>query len=238
MRPGHINRRAILAAAAASTTAGMLGGRAMAQGSAVMPMRGEFVVRGAHVLTMDANLADLPAGDVHVRDGAIVAVGATLPAPNVEAIDGRGMICMPGFVDTHWHLWTSALRPVMRQDDPARGYFPVTSRLGPHYEPIDSYRNVRIGLAEALSAGVTTVQNWAHNVRSPAHADAEMRAMRDTGIRGRFAYGCGQGIPNDQPMDLSDLPAPSANGRAAMACSRWASARVTSAPIPIHNAAT
>ena len=24
------------------------------------------------------------------------------------------MICMPGFVDTHWHLWTSLLRPFVR----------------------------------------------------------------------------------------------------------------------------
>jgi len=93
----------------------------------------------------------------------------------------------------------------VRQDDPTRGYFPVTSRLGPHMTPDDSYRSVRLGIAEALSAGVTTVHNWAHNIRSPAHADAEMRAMRDMGIRGRFAYGTPQGHPNDKPMDFAGL---------------------------------
>jgi cytosine/adenosine deaminase-related metal-dependent hydrolase len=62
-----------------------------------------------------------------------------------------------------------------------------------------------MGLAEALNAGITTVHNWAHNVRSPAHADAELRAMRDIGIRGRFSYGSPQGMPNDKPMDLADL---------------------------------
>ena len=71
--------------------------------------------------------------------------------------------------------------------------------------PEDSYRSVRLGIAEALSAGVTTVHNWAHNVRSPDHADAELSAMRDTGIRGRFAYGPAQGMPDDQPMDLDGL---------------------------------
>jgi 5-methylthioadenosine/S-adenosylhomocysteine deaminase len=69
----------------------------------------------------------------------------------------------------------------------------------------DSYNSVRLGLAEALSAGVTTVHNWAHNVVSPAHADAELRAMRDSGLRGRFAYGTPQGFPNEKPMDLADL---------------------------------
>ena len=46
-----------------------------------LPARGEFVLRGGHVLTMDASLGDLPEGDVHVRDGAIVAVGRSLDAP-------------------------------------------------------------------------------------------------------------------------------------------------------------
>jgi 5-methylthioadenosine/S-adenosylhomocysteine deaminase len=154
---------------------------------------------------MDPAIADLPVGDVHGRDGAIVAVGANIVAPGAEVIDGRDTICMPGFVDTHWHLWTSAMRPLMRLDNPQTGYFPVTSRLGPHMQPQDSYRGVRMGLAEALSAGITTVHNWAHNVRSPAHADAELAAMRDTGIRGRFGYGTPQGFPNEQPMDLADL---------------------------------
>ena len=92
----------------------------------------------------------------------------------------------------------------MRADDPKRTYFPVTFALGVHYTPEDSYRAVRLGLAEALSAGVTTTHNWAHNVRSPAHADAEVRAMRDSGLRGRFAYGPALGMPNDKPMDIAD----------------------------------
>jgi len=169
------------------------------------PPQREFVVRGAHVLSMDETVGDLPAGDVHVRDGAIVAVAPSIDAPGAETFDGRGTVCMPGFVDTHWHHWTSALRPLMRQDEPARTYFPVTAATGPHFTPEDSYRSVRLGVAQALAAGVTATQNWAHNVRSPQHADAEIAAMRDAGIRGRFAYGTPLGAPNDRPMDLADL---------------------------------
>jgi cytosine/adenosine deaminase-related metal-dependent hydrolase len=168
-------------------------------------VRGDFVVRGAHVLSMDESLGDFPTGDVHVRDGQIVGIGLTVNAPGAEVIDGKGMICMPGFVDTHWHHWTTFLRPLMRQDDPNLTYFPVTAKYGALYTPQDSYRSVRLGLAQALAAGITTTQNWAHNVRSPAHADAEMSAMRDTGIRGRFAYGNPVRDPNDKLMDLADL---------------------------------
>jgi cytosine/adenosine deaminase-related metal-dependent hydrolase len=216
MKRDRMTRRTVIAASAALSAASVVPQSASAQAGAAttgqaasstgtLPVRGEFVVRGAHVLSMDATVGDLPNGDVHVRNGAIVAVGANVAAPGVEVIDGKGMIAMPGFVDTHWHLWTSVFRPVIRNDDPAYGYFPVTSKLGPHMTAQDTYRSVRLGLAEAIAAGVTTTQNWAHNVRSPAHADAELSAMRDMGIRGRFAYGAPQGMANDQPMDLADL---------------------------------
>src|SRR5262249_6520220 len=178
-----------LAAASAEVSAQQPAARSAAAPAAPLPARREFVIRGATVLTMDPNIGDLGSGDVHVRDGAIVAVAPRVEPTNVQAVDGRGMICMPGFVDTHWHLWTSFLRPFVRADVDTLGYFPVSFRLGQLYTPEDSYRSVMLGLAEALSAGVTTVHNWAHNVRSPEHADAELAAMRDAGIRGRFAYG-------------------------------------------------
>ncbi|MFL6834092.1 MAG: amidohydrolase family protein [Xanthobacteraceae bacterium] len=179
--------------------------RSAAAPGAPLPPRRELVIRGASVLTMDPSLGDFETGDVHVRDGAIVAIGPRIELTNAQIIEGRGMICMPGFVDTHWHLWTSLFRPFVRADVNALGYFPVSNRLGQLFTPEDSYRSVMLGIAEALSAGVTTVHNWAHNVRSPDHADAELSAMRDAGIRGRFAYGPAQGMPDDQPMDMAGV---------------------------------
>ncbi|MBM3342268.1 MAG: amidohydrolase family protein [Betaproteobacteria bacterium] len=173
--------------------------------SNTLPARGEYLIRGATVLTMDAKLGDFASGDVHVRDGVIVAVGASINAPNATAINAAEMICLPGFIDTHWHLWTSAARTMVRIDVPKLSYFPVTNALGRHYLPEDNYDHVRLGLAEALSAGITTVHNWAHNIRSAEHADAELRAMRDMGVRGRLAYGTPQGLAGDQPMDLAGL---------------------------------
>src|SRR5690349_1675168 len=134
-----VNRRTLLAGTSALSAAAFLPKPAFAQASSntSLPARKEFVVRGAHVLTMDDALGDFEQGDVHVRDGAIVAVGANVNAPDAEAVDGKGMICMPGFVDTHWHHWTTFLRSVMRADDPKKTYFPVTFALGLHYTPED-----------------------------------------------------------------------------------------------------
>src|SRR5689334_7841412 len=50
--------------------------------------RGEFVLRNAHVITMDPGLGDIPGGFVHVRNGEIVAVGEGINAPEAPAIAG------------------------------------------------------------------------------------------------------------------------------------------------------
>jgi hypothetical protein len=138
--------------------------------STLLPGRRELLIRGVTVLTMDPAVPDLAAGDVHVREGAIVAVAPMIEAPAAQVMDGGGMICIPGFVDTHFHLWNALFRLFVRADIPALAYFPVTARLGPLMEPEDSYRSLRLGAAEALAAGVTTVHNWSHNTRSPEHA--------------------------------------------------------------------
>src|SRR5262249_53896478 len=102
---GRISRRGLLGAAAA-VGAASLAGRASATHAAAptvrrgrrrmqdrpaaqLPARGEFVVRGGYVLTMDPALGDLPRGDVHVRDGAIVAVGTDLAAPGAATLDAQ-----------------------------------------------------------------------------------------------------------------------------------------------------
>jgi cytosine/adenosine deaminase-related metal-dependent hydrolase len=189
----RIDRRSVLKAASALAAGGLsacmpLAAPAPEGSTGAMPARGEFIVRGATLLTVDPAIGDFGRGDLHVRNGLIIAVAASIAGSSSSGateIDGRGMICMPGFVDTHWHLWTSVCRPLIRIDDAKLGYFPVTNRLGPFYTPQDSYRAVRLGLAEAITAGATTVHNWAHNIVTPAHADAELRAMRDTGLRER-----------------------------------------------------
>ena len=213
MTASKFSRRRLVQAAAVSATAALMPRalpaqqtpRTAAAPSPSLPARGEFLIRGATVLTMDPAVPDLAGGDVHVREGTIVSVAQKIEMPSAEAIDGADMICIPGFVDTHFHLWNSMLRLYVRADVPALGYFPVTARLGPLMGPRDSYRSVRLGVAEALAAGVTTVHNWSHNTRSPEHANAELSAMREMGIRGRFAYGTPIGMPDDAPMDFAGL---------------------------------
>ena len=51
----------------------------------VLPARGEFVLRNAHIMTMDPALGDFPGGSVHVRNGEIIAVGREVNAPSAQS---------------------------------------------------------------------------------------------------------------------------------------------------------
>src|SRR5580693_8141829 len=96
------SRRSFMRGAGALAATSLFGAPLMAQapsGGSSLPAREEFVIRNAYLMTMDADLGDIARGAIHVRDGAIVAVGAELAAPGVRAVDGTGMIVMPGLVD-------------------------------------------------------------------------------------------------------------------------------------------
>jgi 5-methylthioadenosine/S-adenosylhomocysteine deaminase len=106
---------------------------------------------------------------------------------------------MPGLIDTHTHMWNCLWRTL---DTP---YIYGHTNLGPQYRPEDSYNAVRLCAAEFLFGGITTVHAWEHNVRSPAHADAELKALTDMGMRTHYSYGYYHHLPSDQPMNLEDI---------------------------------
>lgn len=156
--------------------------------TAITSNRREFVIRNAYVITMDAVIGDLEKGDVHVRQGEIVAVGTQLTAPNAQVINGQNTIVLPGLIDTHWHLWTALFRS-RSGDIQEQGYFPLSKRLGKGYTPEDVYHATRLATAEALFSGITTVHDFNHNIRTIDYAQAAVQALSDAGIRARFSYG-------------------------------------------------
>ena len=211
-----INRRGFVKGLAGVGTAGLMAPQTFAQTTRrpksaaaphsaatmkTLPARGDFIVRNGYVLTMDETLGDLPVGDVHVKDDTIVAVGKNLRAPAALELDARRMIVMPGFVDTHWHMWTTYLR-CMAGDKMEDGYFPMTTRYGQLMQPEDMYYSTRLAAAEAIYSGTTTVNDECHNVRSLEHAEQDIRAVRESGLRAQWSYGAYRGMPAGQLRDL------------------------------------
>ena len=85
LRSPFLCRRSFLTGATSFAALAAGGTRLPAQSfdlatTAPLPAREHFIIRGAYVLSMDAAVGELPRGDVHVRDGRIVAVGASIDA--------------------------------------------------------------------------------------------------------------------------------------------------------------
>jgi 5-methylthioadenosine/S-adenosylhomocysteine deaminase len=209
MVASHISRRRILRDGIALGALGLAGfhtASAFAAPAATpkLPARGNMVIRNAYVMTMEPGTPDIKDGDVHVKDGVIVAVGQKINAPGATTINGVGMIVLPGLVETHWHMWNTLLRS-MSGEKPELGYFRTTAALGQKYEPTDMYQGTRLAAAEAINSGITFVHDWCHNIRSPAYLEQDLRALRESGLRARFSYGAAQGMPNNQGIVLADL---------------------------------
>jgi len=148
-----------------------------------------ILIKGGVVVSVDPDIGDFRKGDVLIEDGVITAVGQDVPSEGAEIVDAEGMIVLPGFVDSHRHLWQTGTRGDSMDhvfQDLIRSQWP---NVAVHYTAEDVYACTLSGAADALDRGVTTVLDWCHIVNTPAHAEANVRALRDSGIRAVFAYG-------------------------------------------------
>ena len=168
---------------------------------AAQPSQG-LLIQGGWVMTMDPALGDLEGADVLVRDGLIVAVGRDLKAEGARRIDARGQVVLPGFVDTHTHLYVTSMRGQFRNGQGP--FFPVSSGLAAQMTVDDTYSTMRLGALELLYGGVTSTGDFFDNVHSPAHGEAGVRALEDAGIRATLFYG-GPDKTTKRQIDLAQL---------------------------------
>ncbi len=147
------------------------------------------LIRGAHVMTMDDALGVIPGGDVLIEGNRIVAVGVGLDPAGAEIVDGGDRIVMPGFADTHRHMWAAMLRGCACYGDLGTYFHDVVFTYGANFTPDDTHASIRLGLAEAIDSGITTLHAWEHNLQTREHARAAISAFRESGLRGRFSYG-------------------------------------------------
>ena len=116
-----------------------------------------IVFRNATVLTMDDAHHVLDGGDILITGDRITAVGPGLQVPEGTAeIDATGGILMPGMIDTHRHMWQTAMRGY-GADWTLTQYF-VWNYLqwGKTFRPQDVYAGNLLSAIEAIDAGVTT----------------------------------------------------------------------------------
>jgi cytosine/adenosine deaminase-related metal-dependent hydrolase len=155
-----------------------------------------IVFRNGIVITMDNQHRVLKNSDVLVVDGVIKEIGPNLSAPEgALSIDASGGIIMPGMIDTHRHMWQTAMRGYGADWSLSQYFVWYYLQHGRDFRPEDIYAGNLLSEIEAVDAGVTTSVDWSHGLSSTDHADAAVDALE--AVPGRFilAYGNIQAAP-------------------------------------------
>src|ERR1700730_12314518 len=160
------------------------------------------------VLSMDPAVGDVPNCDVLIHGGKIVAVGKDLGVTDAETIEGAGDFVIPGFIDTHRHLWQTQMRNIAADWTLTQYLVGLLGTLAPVYRPEDVYAGNLLGVLEALDNGITTILDWSHcAILTPEHSDAAISALRESGSRAVYGFGnqASIWIDRDLTADWSDL---------------------------------
>jgi cytosine/adenosine deaminase-related metal-dependent hydrolase len=163
------------------------------------------------LITMDGARRRIAGGGLFVRDNAIEQTGPTaeLPASADRVIDARGMVILPGLVNTHHHLYQTLTR-CLAQDDGLFGWlrtlYPIWARM--NGEAV--YVSAKVGLAELLLSGCTTSSDHLYLYPNGSRIDDEIRAAQEIGIRfhatrGSMSLGESKGgLPPDSVVEEED----------------------------------
>jgi len=171
-------------------------------------MTHRILIKGAIVLSMDDAVGTFRDADVLVEGEKIAAVGPNLSAEGAETIDGRGRIVIPGIVNGHMHTWQTGLRSLCSNMTLLEYFRWVHRGLATAFLPNDIYIATLAGALGQINAGATTLGDWCHNNPTPAHTDAAVDALFESGIRAVFLHGSPKPDPKPGEPHFSEVPHP------------------------------
>ncbi|HEY7391268.1 MAG TPA: hypothetical protein VH640_22325, partial [Bryobacteraceae bacterium] len=168
------------------------------------PLRG-ILLKAGTIVSLDRQVGNLVRGDVLIRGTKIEAIAPNLDPGQAEVIDAANCIIVPGFVDAHRHAWQGQLRRINPNSPTLADYYKAThSSFALHYRPHDIYVGNLVTALGCIDSGITCLIDNSHNTRTPAHSDAAITALFDSGIRAVHASGAPQAGEWDKhwPNDL------------------------------------
>lgn len=166
------------------------------------------LIRGATIVTMDAELGELRDADILVEDDTIAAIGFGLGAENAEVIDGTDRIVIPGLVNAHMHTWQTALRGVAANWTLPEYFGWVHRGLATKYRPEDIHIATLAGAIGQIDVGATTLVDWCHNNPTSEYTDAGVDGLFESGIRAVFLHGSPKPDPKPGQPHFSEVPHP------------------------------
>jgi cytosine/adenosine deaminase-related metal-dependent hydrolase len=166
------------------------------------------------VITMDRQLGDIEAAEMLIEDDRIAAIEPagriSREIQNVDFIDARHCIAIPGLVNAHLHTWQTSLRSIASNWSLLEYFRKMHAGLATVFRPEDLHIANLVGALNQLNAGTTTLVDWCHNNPTPAHNDAALDALLESGIRAAFFHGTPKPDPRPGERGFWETPHPRA----------------------------
>lgn len=136
-----------------------------------------ILIKDAYLITMDPENR-MFYGDIFIKDKYIEKIAPQIELEADKTICAAGMLVLAGFVQSHIHLCQSLLRG-QADDRRLMDWLDTITSLEFRHTPETLYASARIGIAEMIKSGATSVIDMG----TLHHQDSIFRAIEESGIR-------------------------------------------------------
>ena len=156
----------------------------------------DTLISNVTAVTMNEKMEVLFGAYIGIEHGKIVSISKTAPAEMpTTIIDGTGMVAIPGLINCHTHLATTALRSLL--DDVCRAEA-LQQQLQKEAK-MDSRAAsaaIKLAIAECLRFGVTSVSDLYY------YPEATAQAVAEAGIKANIALSAYRFIDENEEFDF------------------------------------
>ena len=156
----------------------------------------DTLISNVTIVTMNEKMDVLFGGFIGIEAGKIAYIGKTAPEGQpATIIDGTGMVAMPGLINCHTHLATTALRTLW--DDTGRKE--TLEQLLQKEAKMDSRcakASALLGIAECVRFGITSVSDLYY------YPEATAQAIAESGMKANIALSCNRFTDENEPFDF------------------------------------
>jgi 8-oxoguanine deaminase len=151
-----------------------------------------LIAHATLVAAMDDTDTRIPDGSIYVEDNVIRQIGpaGALPQQADEVIDARGMVILPGLVNTHHHFYQTLTRNVPAAQDAnlftwLKTLYPIWAGLNPEAIRVST----GVAIAELMLSGCTTASDHTYIWPNGAQLDDQIAVAQEFGFRFHAARG-------------------------------------------------
>ena len=156
----------------------------------------DTLISNATLVTMNEKMEVIFGGYLGITEGKITYIGKTAPAEQPSTIvDGTGMVAMPGLVNCHTHLATTALRNYL-DDAPKAEALEQLLQKENKLDSRSAKASALLGIAECLRFGITSVSDLYY------YPDAVAEAAAEAGIKANVALSANRFIDESEDFDF------------------------------------